>query len=192
MICACRTILAMLCVLCAFSVAACGESFVAEPDATGQEGVVSTASFENPCEDGPLDAPIDGCAPTPLDPTGDPAFDCVRRINQLRWECQCLPPLERWTQGEMCAAEHAAYDAAQMSAHAGFSDGICTPGGFGQNECPGWGDWNSTIDGCLQMMWDEGPGEPFSAHGHYLNMTNPRFTKVACGGSDGWFVQNFE
>ena len=45
-------------------------------------------------------------------------------------------------------------------------------------------------------MWDEGPGEPFSEHGHYINMSNPEFTRVACGiftAEDGeiWSVQNF-
>jgi hypothetical protein len=47
------------------------------------------------------------------------------------------------------------------------------------------------------MMWDEGPGEPFSAHGHYINMSNTRYSEVACGfyeTPDGklWSVQNFQ
>ena len=42
----------------------------------------------------------------------------------------------------------------------------------------------------------EGPGEPFSDHGHYINMTNESYTKVACGfyttpGGAVWSVQNF-
>jgi hypothetical protein len=46
-------------------------------------------------------------------------------------------------------------------------------------------------------MWDEGPGEPYSAHGHYINMTNPSYTMVACGfyetaGGSVWSVQNFQ
>jgi hypothetical protein len=143
--------------------------------------------------DGPLEEPIAGCAPTPLPSTGDPAQDCVNRINQLRAECQCLPPLARWTEGESCADEQAEYDITREP-HAGFSDGICD-GGFGQNECPGWGSVDQVISGCLQQMWDEGPGEPFSEHGHYLNMTNDRFTMVACGFAEGegglWAVQNF-
>ena len=37
------------------------------------------------------------------------------------------------------------------------------------------------IDGCLQAMWDEGPGKRFSKHGHYINMSNPSYERVACG-----------
>lgn len=148
--------------------------------------------LENPCENGPLDAPIPNCRPAPYPSTGDFAEDCVRRINQFRWECQCLPPLQRWTEGEQCADEHAAYDAANNSPHAGFSGRICSPGGFGQNECPGYGSADRAISICLQQMWDEGPGENFQMHGHYLNMTNSRFSMVACGEADGWFVQNFQ
>lgn len=124
--------------------------------------------------------PIPGCAPDPLPSTGDRTEDCVRRINQLRAECQNLPPLARWTEGEACASAHAEYDSTRR-AHAGFSDRICDPGGFGQNECPGWRSVDQVIDGCLQQMWDEGPGEDFQAHGHYLNMTNPNHVEVACG-----------
>ena len=39
----------------------------------------------------------------------------------------------------------------------------------------------SVISGCLQAMWNEGPGEPFSEHGHYINMTRASFSMVACG-----------
>ena len=165
-----------------------------EGDGSGGSGGANLPDpeYDNPCTDGALDAPIQGCAPAMLESTGDPKEDCVRRINQLRWECQCLPPLQRWTDGEACADEQAAYDASKNSAHAGFSDRICSPGGRGQNECPGWGSWESANEGCLQMMWDEGPGEPFSEHGHYLNMTNASYTMVACGEGDGWFIQNFQ
>ena len=46
-------------------------------------------------------------------------------------------------------------------------------------------------------MWKEGPGTDFSAHGHYINMTNTKYTKVACGfatTSAGkiWSVQDFK
>ena len=148
------------------------------------------------CSGGPLAAPISGCAPMALPPTGDPYRDCVDRINQFRAECQCLPPLMRWTEAEDCADQHARYDAEGAGPHGGFSDGICTPGGRGQNECPGWrGGVDAVIGGCLQLMWDEGPGEPFSEHGHYINMSNPAHTRVACGffdtGSGLWSVQNF-
>ena len=37
------------------------------------------------------------------------------------------------------------------------------------------------LDGCLAQMWAEGPGQPFSAHGHYINMSSTSYTTVACG-----------
>ena len=51
------------------------------------------------------------------------------------------------------------------------------------------------IERCLQMMFDEGPGEG-SAHGHYNNIVSTKYTSVACGfhqQADGsvWVVQNF-
>jgi hypothetical protein len=147
-------------------------------------------------EDGPRGTPVSGCEPDPLPSTGDDRQDCVDRINQLRYECQGLPPLERWVEGEACADAHAEYDVTE-GPHAGFQDDICSPRGRAQNECPGWGSVRSVIDGCLQMMWDEGPGENFQEHGHYINMSNPNHSRVACGfhtTADGavWAVQNFD
>lgn len=152
--------------------------------------------FVADCNGGPLDAPIANCRPEPLPSSGNPYADCVTRINQLRWECQCLPSLERWDAAEDCADQHAEYDSSR-SAHAGFRDDICAPRGWAQNECPGWRSTEQVVAGCLQAMWDEGPGEPYVEHGHYINMTNPAYTKVACGfyeTTDGsvWSVQNFQ
>ncbi len=129
--------------------------------------------------------------------------DCVDRINQFRTQCACLPALARWTEGEACADEMAEYDAAQNVAHAGFADQICSSGQGGQNECPGYGSNTQVISLCLQQMWSEGPGpddpcngQCFQEHGHFINMTSPSMTKVACGfyttASDKvWAVQNF-
>ena len=46
-------------------------------------------------------------------------------------------------------------------------------------------------------MWKEGPGTDFSKHGHYLNMSSTKYTKVACGfftapNGQVWAVQNFQ
>jgi len=147
------------------------------------------------CSDGPLEAPIPNCAPEVLESTGDVAQDCVNRINQLRYQCQCLPPLERWTEGESCANQQAEYDSTNGS-HAGLRANICEPGGSGQNECPGWPSTGRVVSECLQQMWDEGPG-PFPAHGHYNNMTNPDYSMVSCGfyktdSNKIWNVQNFQ
>ncbi|MDH3726937.1 MAG: CAP domain-containing protein [Myxococcales bacterium] len=149
----------------------------------------------NACKKGPLRNPRPNCAPPPLPSTGDPYRDCVARINQLRWKCQCLPALARWKGGEKCANKHAKYDGKRGN-HAGFNDGICKPKGSAQNECPGWPSTAGVIDGCLQAMWDEGPGKRFSKHGHYINMSNTKYDRVACGFAktpDGtvWSVQNF-
>lgn len=146
------------------------------------------------CAGGPLDLPLAGCAPAPLPSTGDPHQDCVDRINQFRAECQCLPPLQRWTDGEDCANRMAEADHNSGQAHGAANQGLCSWGN-GQNECPGWPSVDAVVGGCLQMMWDEGPGENFWAHGHYLHMSSMEKTHVACGFYDGpngtWSVQNF-
>jgi hypothetical protein len=162
----------------------------------GTAGTGGDPVFVGDCNDGPLSAPISNCEPDALESTGDLYADCVNRINQLRWECQCLPPLERWTEAEGCADQHSEYDSTRPP-HSGFSDNICSPRGYGQNECPGWNSPAQVVTGCLQLMWDEGPGEPFSEHGHYINMTNPEYSMVACGffetpGGEVWSVQNFQ
>ena len=143
------------------------------------------------CDGGPLSAPVAGCTPTPLPKTGDFGQDCVDRINQFRWECQCLPPLARWTEEEMCTDSQSSADQNGGGAHGNF--GMC--GENAQNTCPDWNSEDHVIDGCLQMMWDEGPGENYQAHGHYLAMSSTSYSKVACGRSSGssgvWSNQNF-
>lgn len=158
-------------------------------------GCVGEPGPESGCPSGPLSAPIADCAPVPMASTGDPAQDCVNRINQFRWECQCLPPLARWTEAESCTSMHGEYDSTR-SPHSGFRDGICEPRASAENECPGWSSVDDTVENCLQAMWAEGPGEPFSVHGHYINMSSTRYTEVACGfyttpSGSVWAVQNF-
>ncbi|WP_437732471.1 CAP domain-containing protein [Sorangium sp. So ce1335] len=117
---------------------------------------------------------------------------CVDTINQHRATLG-LPPLGRWTEAEACSDEECESDGNTNTPHGAF--GACKE--RAQNECPGWpGPAGSMIVPCLQLMWDEGPGEDFNQHGHYLNMSNPEFTQVACGFHtfpDGsvWAVQNF-
>jgi len=157
----------------------------------------STTGGVAACESGPLDAPIADCEPLPVPDTGDFYADCVARINQFRWECQCLPPLERWLEAEDCADQMAEYDAGLDEAHAGIRAGICEPSNAGQNECLNYGPSFGILDFCLQQMWDEGPGEDFQAHGHYLNMSDTSSSRVACGqyvapNGDVTSVQNFQ
>lgn len=127
-------------------------------------------------------------------PGGDLPFaeQCVKLINDHRATVS-LPPLARWEDGEACADDQAETDATANSPHSAF--GTCSEGA--QNECPAWpGPPENMIGSCLAQMWAEGPGQDFAEHGHYLNMTNTKFTQVACGvsvGSDGkvWAIQNF-
>jgi hypothetical protein len=158
---------------------------------TGNTGGDGGMGATEQCATGPLPAPLAGCAPAPAASTGDPHQDCVDRINQFRWQCQCLPPLMRWNSAEGCTDQQSGDDQASGSAHGNF--GAC--GEFAQNTCPNWGNEADVIGGCLQAMWDEGPGQPFSEHGHYLNMSSSEFTRVACGFSAGpsgvWSNQNF-
>jgi len=166
---------------------------------TGGSGITSgdTGGTSGAC------VPNYSCTPTAPN-TGDIYADCAARVNQFR-ACVCLPPLTRNTAAEACADQQAAYDAAQATAHAGFSSKVCTPGGNAQNECPGWGGWKSTtqvINQCILSMFNEGPppttpcsGTCYSTYGHYINMTGS-YTKVACGfytGTSGQVtsVQNF-
>lgn len=138
------------------------------------------------------DSKVDGDGPT--DGSDTYAADrqaCVDRINGFRATLD-LPPLARWTEQETCTDTQAASDSQTGQAHGKF--GACKEAA--QNECPGWGSVGDTIQDCLQSMWDEGPGEPYSEHGHYINMSSSDYTKVACGfheTADGkvWAIQNF-
>lgn len=142
------------------------------------------------------------CKLSPPPTTGDIHQDCVDRINQFLTQCACLPALARRKDGEACADQMAEYDASMNSAHAGAIAKICTPGGS-QNECPGYSSNSQVIGLCMQQMWDEGPpptanctGDCYETHGHFINMTDPDVTKVACGfytTSSGkvWATQNF-
>lgn len=129
---------------------------------------------------------------------GDP-FDaaaqlCVDTINQYRATLS-LPPLARWSGNEQCVGTEAQKDSETMTPHSAF--GSCSE--YAQNECPGWpGPPDQMIGSCLQMMWNEGPGADYQQHGHYINMSNPSYTKVACGfyvipGTNTvWATQDFQ
>ncbi|MBI5490139.1 MAG: hypothetical protein HY905_22585 [Deltaproteobacteria bacterium] len=116
--------------------------------------------------------------------------DCVDKINSYRATLG-LAPYQRWASAESCADSEAASDGATGTAHGAFPS--C--GENAQNECPGWPSAQACIEGCLDMMWAEGPGEPFSEHGHFINMSSTGYTQVACGfaavGGTVWAVQDF-
>ena len=147
--------------------------------------------FALSCGDDDPDKTADGAPRDWTDEYPDERTSCTDRINGFRATLD-LPPLDRWRDTEACADAQAEEDSKTGRAHGAFGD--C--GELAQNECPGWGSLNEIIEGCLQAMWDEGPGEDYNSHGHYINMTNPDYTRVACGfhvTADGqvWAVQDF-
>jgi len=124
--------------------------------------------------------------------TTDVAAQCVDAINADRATLG-LAAYARWTSGETCADTQAQSDGATGMVHGAF--GQC--GEIAQNECGAFnGTPASTIGECLAFMWAEGPGADFELHGHYINMSSPAYTTVACGfatttSGQVWLVQNF-
>jgi hypothetical protein len=180
-----------------------GASGTSTPDAG--TGTTTTGSDGGPCTVNL------SCVLAAPPSTGDIRQDCVNRINQFRTTCACLKPLARWTDGEACADMDSQYDAMQMVGHAGAMANICN-WGDAQDECPGDPSNQYVVSMCLQQMWSEGPPPAgttiaecespqmldtcYETHGHFINMSNPDVTKVACGfytTSTGsvWAAQNF-
>jgi hypothetical protein len=118
---------------------------------------------------------------------------CFDLTNQYRARVG-VGPVVRRTDKEACSDAEADSDGRSGKAHGSF--GKCSQGA--QNECPGY-DASSperSLAGCLEQMFREGPGEPYSEHGHYLNMTKASYRGVACGFAVNpkgqlWITQNF-
>jgi hypothetical protein len=140
------------------------------------------------CDDGDDDDSDGGRTPE----LNEASIACVDRINGFR-DTLGLAPLGRWRSAESCADDQAETASGHPdSPHYAFQQ--CDE--YAQNECPGWASYDDIVQGCLQAMWNEGPGEPYEDHGHYINMSNPDYTEVACGfytTPDGyvWAVQDF-
>lgn len=176
------------------------------PSDAGQDGGTSGDSGTQPPPSGqylpqgympgaaPLAASVARCNATAPELTGDFHEDCVRWLNEYRWQCQRLPPLTRWNAGESCADQQAQYDHERNAPHAGFQANVGGCSARGQNEAPGWPE-AQLLPGMLRMMWQE-VDTPSGEQGHYLNMSNRTYTSVACGiyaasPSDATSVQNF-
>lgn len=135
--------------------------------------------------------PVPGPAPAPSSSLEAARQACVHHTNQHRASVGAAP-LARRPDREACIDREARDDAAAGAAHATF--GNC--GEMAQNTCPDWrGPPAAMVGRCLQSMFDEGPGSG-PAHGHYNNMTDRKYTGVACGfhvtpSGDVWLVQNF-
>ncbi len=126
------------------------------------------------------------------DPYATARQQCVDKINEYRATLS-LPPYQRWNAKETCADGEAKSDSETGKAHGAFPS--C--GEWAQNECPGYPSVSSTVTTCLAQMWAEGPGADFQTHGHYINMSSTKYTKVACGfyqtpGGSVWAVQDFQ
>jgi hypothetical protein len=127
-----------------------------------------------------------------------------------------------------CVDTQASNDQSKNSAHWSFINNSpsCQWGqasGWAQNEClQGYGTDPAGIQQCIQDMWDEYmqpncqgcigctqfggncpncdySGTSGNECGHYVNLSAPYFTMVACGfagsapsSGDGWSVQNYE
>jgi len=143
-------------------------------------------------QDGGGSTPDSGSGPTTPPSGTDAASICFDKINAYRATLN-LPPYARWTDNETCANGQSKSDSESGQAHGAF--GKCTE--MAQNECPGWGGPpEKMIPDCLAQMWAEGPGDDFSKHGHYTNMSSKSYTKVACGfytmpNGKVWAVQDF-
>ena len=136
--------------------------------------------------------------------------DCLAKINEYR-ATEDMPPLTLADEEKhACADKQSADDLAENSAHGHFK--AC--GEFAQNSGPNFStSWLKTAtavsDYYLTMMWEDekalvtsGERDPnnnddYPYIGHYLNMKNKSYTKVACGialdadGKKGWLNINF-
>jgi hypothetical protein len=138
---------------------------------------------------------------------------CIDTLNMYRATVMLDPVTRGSMSDETCSDMGAKQDADNNTPHS--SAGNCAGYG-GQDTCPGWPiggfSGNATLadalKNCLAQMWAEGPPPNgrdaciadrsgcFQMHGHYINMSEPRYTKAACGFyemSDGkwWMNQNF-
>lgn len=167
-------------------------------DATTGDGDTTTTTTDEgdtttTTDEGDTTTTGEGDTDNPGNPYDAAAQHCVDTINMYRATLD-LPPYERWIDAEVCSGEEAESDSMTQTPHGAF--GQC--GEWAQNECPGWpGPPEPLLDGCLAQMWAEGPGEPFSEHGHFINMSSTQYTKVACGfyqtgQGDYWAIQNFQ
>ena len=166
----------------------------ADADAPAETAGDADATTETPADaDVPAETPADADAPVD---TGDPLESyrqrCDDEINRYR-ATEGKAPYGRWRGAETCTDGEARSDSETGTAHGAF--GSC--GEWAQNECPGWGSLEDTVTGCLAMMWAEGPGEPFSEHGHYINMSSTSYSQVSCGfyvtpSGSVWAIQNFQ
>lgn len=173
---------------------ACSDSGVAAKD-TGLPSSSSNASIRSAMTPSSTSTtPSSGSASDPWAPL---RAACLDFTNEKR-ASEGTAALALWTEASACSDQQAQDDLEANSAHGHFK--AC--GESAQNTCPGWTTQSDTeaqqqtLIGCLTAMWNEGPGEPYSAHGHYINMSNVNYTKMTCGfhfaEGELWINQNFK
>ena len=136
--------------------------------------------------------------------------DCLAKINEYRATEDLKPLTLASEEKQTCADKQSADDLKTNEAHGHFGD--C--GEFAQNSGPNFsGSWQKNASAVaeyyLKMMWEDekalvtsGKRDPnksadYAYIGHYLNMKNTSYTKVACGitlsedGKTGWFNVDF-
>ena len=130
--------------------------------------------------------------------------DCLAKINEYRATEDLKPLTLASEEKQTCADKQSADDLASNTAHGHFGD--C--GEFAQNSGPNFsGSWQKNASAVaeyyLKMMWEDEKAKAekgvteYAQIGHYLNMKNTSYTKVACGitlsedGKTGWFNVDF-
>ena len=130
--------------------------------------------------------------------------DCLAIINEYRATENLKPYTLASEEKQKCADKQSADDLASNSAHGHFGD--C--GESAQNSGPNFSgsfqkNASAVAQSYLKMMWEDEKAKvqegvtDYNQIGHYLNMKNTSFTKVACGialsadGKKGWFNVDF-
>ena len=136
--------------------------------------------------------------------------DCLAKINEYRATEDLKPLTLASEEKQTCADKQSADDLKSNEAHGHFGD--C--GEFAQNSGPNFSgnfqkNASAVAEYYLKMMWEEDKAlvtsgkrdpekkEDYPYIGHYLNMKNTNYTKVACGitlsedGKKGWFNVDF-
>ena len=185
------------------SLPGCGSSPDASPDywstggssasGAGGTGGSATGGTGGSATGGTGGSATGGIGGSSSDPYTQARELCFAKTNAFRSQVGAPPLVPAEPGRQTCTDGEAASDAASGTAHGAF--GSC--GEFAQNECPGWpGPPDSMVESCLTMMFNEGPGGDYTAHGHYINMTNTGYSQVSCGFHelpDGsvWMAQDF-
>ena len=130
--------------------------------------------------------------------------DCLAKINEYR-ATENLEPLTLAAEDKQtCADKQSADDLKSNKAHGHFGD--C--GEFAQNSGPNFNgsfqkNASAVAEYYLKMMWEDEKAKAekgvteYAQIGHYLNMKNTSYSKVACGitlsadGKTGWFNVDF-